>query len=166
MFFLIIYVIPSFLISLILHECGHLLVARICKVPVSEIGLGWGPKLFGFQLSNVDCEFRLLPVGAYVRMNMTVLQRRPLIQQLSVLVAGVAVNLLLAVLSWGTIFGVINLALAIGNMLPLYQHDGWKSGIVICRRIFGRPNPVVEWTFTVSGGLLGLVVIARAVFNF
>ena len=163
MFFLIIYVILGFLISLILHECGHLLAARICKVPVSEIGFGWGSKLFGFRLSNVDCVLRLLPVGAYVRMNMTVLQQRPLIQQLSVLGAGVGVNLLLAALSWGTIFSFINLALAIGNMLPLYQHDGWKSGIVICRRILGRTSEVVEWTFTLAGGLIGLAVIAKAV---
>jgi hypothetical protein len=79
-----------------------------------------------------------------------------------VLIAGIGVNLGLAALTWGTIFGSINLALAIGNILPVYQQDGWKSGIVVCRQIFGRPSPLIEWTFTVAGGLLGLFVVGRA----
>ena len=163
---LVINVISSFLISLVLHECGHLIAAHLCGVPVSEAGVGWGPRLFGFRLGRVACDLRLLPIGAYVRMNMVELQRRSLNQQLFVLIAGIAVNLVLAAFTLGTVFGSINLALAIGNILPIYQHDGWKSGIVVCRRIFGRPSPLIEWTFTVSGGLLGLFVVARALFTF
>jgi membrane-associated protease RseP (regulator of RpoE activity) len=159
-------VILSLFISLALHEFGHYLAARLCKIPVTQAGLGWGPKLLSARVNKVDCHLRLLPLGAYVQMDMTVLQSRPLLQQLFVLGAGVAVNLALSGLAWGTLFGALNLALAIGNTLPLYQYDGWKVGMVICRRIFGRPNPLVEWTFTLAGGLFGLAVIALAVLSF
>ncbi len=155
----------SFIISLVLHELGHYFAARMCAVPVKQAGLGWGPKLFGVRLNQVDCQLRLLPVGAYVQMDMRALQSRPLVQQLFVLGAGVGVNLVLCVLTWGSLFSVINLALAIGNLIPLYQLDGWKSGMVICRRIFGRPSPVVEWVFTISGGAVALVVMVRAFLN-
>ena len=164
--FLIINAIVSLLVSLALHEFGHFLAARLCKIPVTQVGLGWGPKLLGVRINEVDCNLRLLPLGAYIQMDMIVLQSRPLLQQLFVLGAGIAVNLALAALTWGTLFGAFNLALAIGNVLPVYQHDGWKGGMVICRRILGRPSPMVEWTFTLAGGLLGLAVLARAVLSF
>src|SRR5918993_3006788 len=114
----------SFLAALVLHELGHYFAARMCAVPIKQAGFGWGPKLFGVRLSKVDCQLRLLPVGAYVRMDMVALQRRPLSQQLFVLGAGIGVNLLLCALTWGSLFSALNLALAIGNLIPLYQLDG------------------------------------------
>jgi len=160
--FVIINATVSLFAALVLHELGHYFAARICSVPIKQLGLGWGPKLFRVRVSNVDCQVRALPVGAYVQMDMSVLQCRPLMQQLFVLGAGIGVNLLLCVLSWGSLFGAFNLALAIGNLIPLYQLDGWKSGMVICRRVFGRPSPLVEWMMTLGGGAIGLSILARA----
>lgn len=161
----IINAVVSFVAALVLHELGHYVAARLCSVPIKQAGFGWGPKLFGVKLSQVDCQVRLLPVGAYVQMDMAALQRRPLSQQLFVLGAGIGVNLVLCILAWGSLFGALNLALAIGNLIPLYQLDGWKGGMVICRRIFGRPSPVVEWVFTLSGGAIALAVMVRAFLN-
>jgi membrane-associated protease RseP (regulator of RpoE activity) len=155
--------IVSFLAALVLHELGHYFAARLCSVPIKQAGFGWGPKLYGIRVSEVDCQLRLLPVGAYVQMDMRALQLRPLIQQLFVLGAGVGVNLVLGGLTWGSLFGALNLALAIGNLIPFYQLDGWKSGMVICRKMFGRPSPLVEWILTIGGGAIGLSVLARAI---
>jgi len=162
---LIINAIVSFVAALVLHELGHCFAARLCGVPIKQAGFGWGPKLLGVRLSEVDCQVRLFPVGAYVQMDMITLQRRPLSQQLFVLGAGIAVNLALCVVAWGSLFGAFNLALAIGNLIPLYQLDGWKSGMVICRRMFGRPSPLVEWILTLGGGAIGLAVFVRAFLN-
>jgi len=158
--------IVSFFAALVLHELGHYFAARACAVPIKQAGLGWGPKLYGVRLSEVDCQVRLIPVGAYVQMDMRALQRRPLLQQLFVLGAGVGVNLVLAVLTWGSLFGALNLAFVIGNVIPFYQLDGWKSGMVICRRMFGRPSPLVEWMLTLGGGAIALAVLIRAFLNF
>lgn len=158
--------IASFFAALVSHELGHYFAARVCGVPIKQAGLGWGPRLFGVRVSGVDCQFRLFPVGAYIQMDMIALQARPLLQQLFVLGAGIGVNLVLAVLTWGSLFGALNLALAIGNVVPFYQLDGWKSGMVICRRMFGRPSPLVEWTLTLGGGSIALAVAVRAFLNF
>lgn len=163
---LIINAVVSFVAALVLHELGHYVAARVCGVPIKQAGLGWGPRLFGVRLSNVDCQLRLLPGGAYVQMDMVVLQSRPLLQQLFVLGAGIGMNLALGVLTWGSLFGALNLALAIGNLVPFYQLDGWKSGMVICRRMFGRPSPLVEWVLTLGGGAIALAVLIRAYLNF
>ena len=79
--------------------------------------------------------------------------------------AGVGVNLVLAVVTWGSLFGVLNLALAIGNIVPFYQLDGWKSGMVISRRLFGR-NQFVEWGLTLGGGVIALAIFIKAFVNF
>jgi len=149
--------------ALVLHEMGHFFAARACKVPVSEAGLGWGPKVFGLRFNGVDYQFRLLPLGAYVRMDVSTLQKRPLFQQLFVLLAGIAVNIVLAAVAWGTFFGALNLMLAVGNLVPLYQQDGWKSGMVIFRRVLKRRSPLVEWSFTLSPALVGLFLLIRVI---
>jgi membrane-associated protease RseP (regulator of RpoE activity) len=163
---LIINATMSFFAALVLHELGHYVAARMCAVPIKQAGLGWGPKLYAVRVSKVDWQVRLFPVGAYVRMDMLALQSRPLLQQLFVLGAGVGVNLVLAVLTWGSLFGALNLALAIGNVIPFYQLDGWKSGMVILRRMFGRQSPLAEWILTLGGGAIALAVLIRAVINF
>lgn len=159
-------IIVSFVSALVVHELGHLLAARLCKTSVIEAGLGWGPRLLKFRVRGIDYHLRLLPFGAYVKIDMAGLQRRHLVQQVIVLSAGIAVNVVLGVLAWGTFFGTLNLVLAIGNLLPFYQQDGWKIGMVIFRRGFKRPSPLVEWSFTISGGLMGLVFVSQGLFIF
>jgi membrane-associated protease RseP (regulator of RpoE activity) len=157
-------IILSFAGALVFHETGHFFAARACQVPVTQAGFGWGRRLFGFRLNGVDYQLHLLPLGAYIRMDMSSLQRRPLFKQLFVLLAGVAVNFILAAITWGTFFGTLNLVMAVVNLFPLYQQDGWKTGMVLFRSVFRRPSPLVEWSFTLSAGLMGLSLITLAVF--
>ena len=148
----------SFVCAMLIHELGHLVAARLCKVPAPELGLGWGPKLFGFRAGGVEYKLHALPIGAYVRLDIKELQRRPLAQQTFVLLAGIFVNLAAAVCTQGTWFSLMNYVLAATNLLPFYQQDGWKCGMVILRTLTARRSPLVEWTFTVAGGLLSVGV--------
>lgn len=148
--------------ALFIHELGHLVAARACCVPVKEFGLGWGRKILGFRFGEIEYRLHALPIGAYVRLDIEELQRRPLSQQALVLLAGVIVNLLAAAMSGANRFAAINLILAATNLLPIYQQDGWKCGIVMLRAILKRSNALVEWAFTISGGVLSaLFFIAK-----
>lgn len=149
-----------FFLALLLHELGHLAAARACGVTVSELSLGWGRKLFGFRLKEVNYSFRLLPVGAYVRFDLNELRVRPLGQQVVVLLAGIIVNLVAASTTSGTRFSGMNFLLAATNILPLYQQDGWKCGIVMLRGVLRRKSSLVEWTFTIAGSGLSIAVFA------
>lgn len=152
----------SFVAALVLHEMGHFFAARAYGIRVTQAGFGWGPSLFDFRVNGVDYNLRLFPVGAYIRMDMADLQQRPVFQQLFILLAGIGVNLILGAVAWGTFFGTVNLVLAIANLFPLYQQDGWKTGMVILRRVFGRESPIVEWSFTLSAGVVALIIMFRA----
>ena len=154
--------ILSFATALVAHELGHLIAARICRISITEAGLGWGPVMLSSRVRGMNYKLRLLPLGAYIRMDMAALQRRTLVQQLFVLLAGIMVNLLLGTLAFGTFFGTINLALAFGNLFPIYQQDGWKAGMVISRSVFNRTVPVIEWSFTIAGGLIAFALAALA----
>ncbi len=147
----------SFIFALLIHELGHVAAARACRVGASALGLGWGPKVWGFRLWGVEYNLHALPVGAYARLDMAELQRRPLSQQTLILLAGVIVNLVAAALTSGSIFSAVNLLLAATNLLPLYQQDGWKCGMVLIRGLLSKRSPLVEWTFTIAGGALSFV---------
>ena len=148
--------VPYFLAALLLHEIGHVAAAYACRVTISEFGLGWGRKLFGFRINQIDYSIRLLPLGAYVRLDMNELQRRPLAQQVLVLLAGIIVNLVAATATGGTRFSGMNFLLAATNILPLYQQDGWKCGMVMLRAVLRRKSLLVEWTFTIVGSALSI----------
>jgi membrane-associated protease RseP (regulator of RpoE activity) len=152
--------LSSFFVALLIHELGHLVTARACRVPAPEFGLGWGRKLCGFHCGKVEYKLHALPIGAYVRLDIAELQRRALSQQVLILLAGIIVNLIAAAAAPGTPFGTMNLLLAATNILPLYQQDGWKCGMVMLRAALKRRSAIVEWTFTIAGSGLSLALIA------
>jgi membrane-associated protease RseP (regulator of RpoE activity) len=149
-----------FAVTMLIHELGHLVAARACGIPATELGLGWGRRLWSFSAGGVEYRLHLLPVGAYVRLNMEELQRAPLLSQVIVLMAGIIVNLAAGLLMRDTLFGTLNLLLAATNLLPLYQQDGWKCGMVMLRALLARRSAMVEWTFTIAGGVLSVAVFA------
>jgi membrane-associated protease RseP (regulator of RpoE activity) len=149
-----------FALAMLIHELGHLAAARACGVRATELGIGWGPRLGGFRHGGVEFSLRALPIGAYVRLDVEELQRRRLSRQVFVLLAGVLVNLAAAGLARGTWFGAMNFLLAATNLLPLYQQDGWKCGIVVLRAALRRRSALVEWSFTIAGGAASLALFA------
>jgi membrane-associated protease RseP (regulator of RpoE activity) len=155
--------ILCFLAALLIHELGHCVAAFGCNVSVSEFGFGWGRRLFGLRIRGVDFVIRVLPAGAYVRLNLDELQRRSLGQQVLVLLAGIIANLVAGVVTGGTHFGLMNYLLAATNILPLYQQDGWKCGMVILRGSTRRKSSLIDWTFTIAGSAMSLALIAAQV---
>lgn len=62
------YVAVAIVIGLliVIHECGHLLAAKLCGIPVKRFSIGFGPKLVGFKLGETSYWFSLIPMGGYV----------------------------------------------------------------------------------------------------
>ena len=64
------FVITILMLNVIIfvHEFGHLIFAKLAKIGVLEFSLGMGPKLFGLKFKSTDYNFRLLPVGGFVKL--------------------------------------------------------------------------------------------------
>ena len=145
-------------VAMVLHELGHLAAARRCGVAASEVGLGMGPKLFAVRAGGVLLSVRLLPIGSFVMLDAVALKKRSVREQLLVHLGGIIMNVAAGLIAYGTMFGWLNLLLAAGNILPLYQHDGWKCGVVVMRALMQRKSQPAERAFTFSGGFVSLVV--------
>src|SRR5258707_10621256 len=50
------------------HELGHFLVAKACKVKVLRFSIGFGPRIFGFTRGETEYRVGWLPLGGYVKM--------------------------------------------------------------------------------------------------
>ena len=59
-------IILGFLV--LIHETGHFLVARLCKIRVNEFAIGFGPLIWKKETKNTKYAIRLIPLGGYVSM--------------------------------------------------------------------------------------------------
>lgn len=50
----------------LIHEGGHFIVAKLCKVRVNEFAIGFGPVIAKKRTRETKYTLRLLPVGGYV----------------------------------------------------------------------------------------------------
>jgi len=55
-------------LMILVHELGHLIVAKRVGIAVHAFAIGFGPKLFAFTAGETTYSLNLLPVGGYVNM--------------------------------------------------------------------------------------------------
>lgn len=51
-----------------IHELGHFIAAKLCKVEVQTFSLGWGPVLLKKKWGNTEYRLSALPLGGYCGM--------------------------------------------------------------------------------------------------
>ncbi len=110
-----IYAIILFVLLIFPHELGHFLVAKAVGVKVNEFAFGMGPALFQKERGETLYSIRLIPIGGYCAMegeneeseNPRSFNNKPGWAKISVLAAGAAMNVLIAILALTIIAGVI-----------------------------------------------------------
>lgn len=50
------------------HEAGHFIAARLCRVRVDLFSLGFGPRLFGWRRGATMYQVAIVPLGGFVKM--------------------------------------------------------------------------------------------------
>ena len=53
---------------ILIHEAGHLIVAKLCKVKVNEFAIGFGPTIWKKQGKETKYALRLIPLGGFCSM--------------------------------------------------------------------------------------------------
>lgn len=113
------------LVLVIVHEFGHFIVAKLTKMRVDEFAFGFPPRIFAKKYGETTYAVNALPLGGYVSIwgengseedkekegakhHPRAFGNRPWWAQLLVLIAGVTMNMLLALfifigISYGTI---------------------------------------------------------------
>ena len=57
-----------FVIVIIIHEFGHFIVAKLCKIKVNEFSVGFDPQLFKKKIKDTEYSLRLIPFGGFCAM--------------------------------------------------------------------------------------------------
>lgn len=92
-------------VLIFIHEGGHFLAARLCKITVKEFSIGMGPKIFTktSKKSGTKYSLRALPIGGFVSMDgedeessdPNAFCNKSVPKRLLVVIAGAFMNLLL-----------------------------------------------------------------------
>ncbi|HVE82377.1 MAG TPA: M50 family metallopeptidase [Myxococcales bacterium] len=143
------YLLATFLLGLLvaLHELGHLVSARLCRMKVESFAVGFGPPLLAFRRRGVHYSLRAIPFGGFVRIAgmapATEIQpapgsftSRPRWQRAVVLVAGSLANALCAV---ALLFGLYHG----GYRVPVPNTVGEVAPGSEAARVQLRPGDVV-----------------------
>jgi regulator of sigma E protease len=71
----------------LIHELGHFVMAKLCRVKVEVFSIGFGPRIVGFRYSDTDYRISALPLGGYVKMFGEMPGERPAMDVLGVDIA-------------------------------------------------------------------------------
>jgi regulator of sigma E protease len=116
------------------HELGHFLAAKRVGIRVLKFQLGFNPTIFSFRRGDTEYGIGALPLGGYVKMAGETSEEertghpdeflsKTKWQRFQVLIAGPAMNLLLAVV-------VLAAVLYRGALVPVYEDQPVVVGVV------------------------------------
>lgn len=116
-------VILGFLV--LIHEAGHFLVARLCKIKVQEFAIGFGPIIWRKETKNTKYAVRLIPLGGFVNMlgeeeqsdEEGSFSKANIPKRIAIVAAGGLVNIIFAILLYVILIWIItgNFIVAIGS---------------------------------------------------
>src|SRR5919201_288683 len=144
-------VLGMFLVLVAPHEAGHMVVAQLCRVRVYEFAIGMGNKVWGVMRGGTLYALRIFPIGGYVRLAGMEpgdyeapdgFNRRPAHQRMAILLAGPAVNFVVAAILV-TIVGLTQLNADPGKVVGVQkggsaQQAGLRTGDSI-QTVNGQP---------------------------
>ncbi len=98
-----------------IHEGGHFLVAKFCKVKVNEFAIGFGPVIWKKQKGETKYALRLIPLGGFVSMegededsqDERSFNKAKISQRIAIVAAGAIVNIVFGVLVFFIIASII-----------------------------------------------------------
>jgi regulator of sigma E protease len=142
--------IAVLVVLIVVHEIGHFVAAKLSGMRVDEFGIGYPPRIWGKKIGETEYTLNALPFGGFVRIygedetNPDVLgsrhafSARPKLAQAITLVAGVAMNLLLAYI-------LISITLAMGTPRALSDEELTRATdvhVVVAQALPGGPADV------------------------
>lgn len=91
---------------IIIHEGGHFLVAKLCKIKVNEFAIGFGPEILKKQGKETKYALRLIPLGGFVSMEGEEtysdkegsFSKASILKRISIVASGALVNIIFGLL--------------------------------------------------------------------
>lgn len=105
---------------ILIHEGGHFLVAKLCKVKVKEFSIGFGKKIWQKQKKETKYTIRIIPLGGYVSMEGEdeesdeegSFSKASIGKRLAIVLAGATVNILFGIIVYFILISTIGIQFA------------------------------------------------------
>lgn len=114
-----------------IHEGGHFIVAKLCKIRVNEFAIGFGPVIFKKQGKETLFQLRLIPLGGFCNMEGEEersevegsFSKASIPKRIAVVAAGGLVNIIFALLIYFTLMSCVgnNVSNVIDTVVPNYS---------------------------------------------
>ena len=123
-----------------IHESGHFLVAKACKIKVKEFAIGFGPTIWKKQGKETKYALRLIPLGGFVNMlgeeerseEEGSFSKASIPKRIAVVVAGGAVNIVFGLVVYFILVSSTGnyISPTIENVIPEYaaETSGMQAG--------------------------------------
>ena len=100
-----------------IHEGGHFLVAKLCKVKVNEFAIGFGKKIWQKQGKETTYTIRMIPLGGFVSMEGEVessdvegsFSKASVWKRMAIVVAGATVNIIFGILVYFILMSTVGI---------------------------------------------------------
>lgn len=108
----------------IIHEGGHFIVAKLCKVKVNEFAIGFGPKIWSKQGKETKYQLRLIPFGGFVSMEGEEehsdvegsFSKASIPKRFAIICAGAIVNIIFGLLAYMILITIIHFTTVEANI--------------------------------------------------
>lgn len=103
-----------------IHEGGHFLVAKLCKIKVNEFAIGFGKTLWQKKGKETKYSIRMVPLGGFVSMEGETeeseeegsFSKASVGKRMAIVVAGAAVNIIFGILVYFILMSTVGLEFA------------------------------------------------------
>lgn len=122
-----------------IHEGGHFIVAKLCKIKVKEFAIGFGPTILSKQGKETKYALRLIPLGGFVNLEGEEerseeegsFSEASIPKRMAIIVAGGVVNIIFGLIIYFILMTSIgnNTTLVVSETIPQYAAE--QSGIIV-----------------------------------
>lgn len=100
-----------------IHEGGHFLVAKLCKVKVNEFAIGFGKTIWQKQGKETKYAIRMIPLGGFVSMEGEVessdvegsFSKASVWKRMAIVVAGATVNIIFGIIVYFILMSTVGI---------------------------------------------------------
>lgn len=120
-------------ITIVVHEMGHYIAAKLCKKEDIRVRFGYGP---GITIGKAT--FCIYPFGGLTR------YKNVEEKNIAIMSAGIAAQMILELClsfvmnPFVILFRFINLIAVVENLLPIKGHDGYVIAYLISQKLTGK----------------------------
>lgn len=121
-----------------IHEGGHFLVAKLCKVKVNEFAIGFGPTIWKSKNTKTKYALRLIPLGGFVSMEGEEerseeegsFSKTSIPKRIAIVVAGGAVNIVFGLLVYFILVSAIGNYVSQEIEIVDERYGAFSAGII------------------------------------